>query len=508
MMSRIYNIMGIMKKSAVLFTIISIVCASCSQIGIVPDPKEVPMQLNIKVSDPCSDSGTKAAVKTSWNDNDLIQIWYDANTGDVPDLVIKYSGEGWVMDGTATISEYMPSASGYIKAVYSNNVAIAAKDAYTYQDGVLTVDLHTWTFLTEIQVVINDITEDAASCTLSCDRFSPYGGFTVEPDAITVKTGAKGSEATGIANADGIAFVFASSDLWDSETDYVFTLTAPSGVKTYTATATIIKPASNMKALKIVSEKFKAVPSLPEGALPGIFTIGLGKDNKLGTADDVKVRFSKGNLQATYHKSTSSYTFGFAANQYDYIGSAPGNTTINSQSDNAVVDLFGWPTEHNNYGILTSMASSDYAGDFHDWGHALAGSWRTPSIKEWQCLFSPTYDSGRGTGDKYFKCGVTVCGKTKCLVLAPDGNTTPIAASYDAEAWATAEAAGFVCLPAAGNRNGSAVSPATLGTAGYYSSFYNASNANPMQFNGIAVNMRDLLYIDMGLSVRLVMDVE
>ena len=38
----------------------------------------------------------------------------------------------------------------------------------------------------------------------------------------------------------------------------------------------------------------------------------------------------------------SSYSWDFATNQYDCIGSAAGNTSIYSQTNGAVIDLFGW----------------------------------------------------------------------------------------------------------------------------------------------------------------------
>jgi len=44
-------------------------------------------------------------------------------------------------------------------------------------------------------------------------------------------------------------------------------------------------------------------------------------------ADGAKVAFSQGNLQATFNDS--KWTWAFATNQWDLIGDAPGNTSIN-----------------------------------------------------------------------------------------------------------------------------------------------------------------------------------
>ena len=219
-----------------------------------------------------------------------------------------------------------------------------------------------------------------------------------------------------------------------------------------------------------------------EGPLSGKFSVSATK----------LVQFSKGNLQATY--DGSKYTWGFAANQYDYIGNAAGNTTIDSQTSGAVVDLFGWSTSATNFGINTSTSNSDYSGDFKDWSTAIDGNgtWRTLSTAEWQYLINKNNDETIRKGK--YKYGVTVCEKANCLILAPDDFTGTIETSYNAAAWATAEAAGLVCLPAAGYRYGSYVY--YVGDYGsYWSStandeyyayyvYFDSSNVYPGRFDG------------------------
>ena len=230
------------------------------------------------------------------------------------------------------------------------------------------------------------------------------------------------------------------------------------------------------------------VQRLLDGALSGKFSVTAIR----------QVRFSKGNLQATY--DGSKYTWGFAANQYDYIGDAAGNTTIDSQTSGAVVDLFGWSTSATNFGISTSEYDADYSGDFVDWGKNIdnKGTWRTLSNDEWTYLFKT-----RPNASKLYKYGVTVCGKTNCVIIAPDGYTETIAASYDTTTWPVAEAAGLVCLPAAGSRDGSNVR--YVGDDGYYWSssaggsshaylvYLDSSNVSPgyygFRYNGGSVRL-------------------
>ncbi len=237
------------------------------------------------------------------------------------------------------------------------------------------------------------------------------------------------------------------------------------------------------------------VQCLPDGALFGKFSVSVGR----------QVRFSKGNLQATY--DGSKYSWGFAANQYDYIGDAEGNTTIDSQTSGAVVDFFGWSTAATNFGINTSISNNDYSGDFKDWGTAIDGdgTWRTLSTAEWQYLINKNNDETNRKGK--YKYGVTVCDKTNCLVLAPDDFTGTIEASYDATAWASAEADGLVCLPAAGCRYGSGVN--YVGGSGRYwlSTAIDSYNAWLVYFDSDSVGPDGGFSRNYGCSVRLITDV-
>lgn len=235
-----------------------------------------------------------------------------------------------------------------------------------------------------------------------------------------------------------------------------------------------------------------SVTVVPDIALKGVFSVSATK----------KVRFSLGNLQATYNGT--DYTFGFAKNQYDYIGNAAGNTTINSQTSGAVVDLFGWSTDATNYGISTATSNSNYSGDFVDWGKNIGdgSTWRTLSKDEWTYLLMT-----RTNASKLYKYGITVCGKTNCLIIAPDGYTGTIAASYDASTWPVAEAAGLVCLPAADYRDGSVV--CTVGGGYYWSSTDVYGDYAYIVFcdrSEVSSSIAGIRYF--GYSVRLITDVE
>ena len=254
-----------------------------------------------------------------------------------------------------------------------------------------------------------------------------------------------------------------------------------------------------------------------DGLLPGIFTI-----NDSGG----KVYFSHGNLQATYNSST--WTWAFAANQWDYIGAAKANTTINgngSVSAAGTVDLFGWSTSATYYGIHNSTTASDYSGDFVDWGNTIGGGWRTLSNGEWVYLFNTRIGSTvNGTPRARYTLATINTDKTGVngVILFPDGQTFASSefntlgtingaghwgTTCTEDKWTALAAKGCVFLPAAGYRNGTTVINA--GTHGYYwsSEKYGDTGASGLSFeNELNANASSNDNRYYGYSVRLVYD--
>lgn len=238
--------------------------------------------------------------------------------------------------------------------------------------------------------------------------------------------------------------------------------------------------------------KFAWTPTFIEGALLGTFSVSATE----------KVRFSKGNLQATYNGSY--YTWGFAEHQYDYIGNGSGNTysKLVSPESGKVVDLFGWSTPATNYGISRYNTAETYSGSFRDWGGNIGTGWRTLTKDQWIYLIKE-----RANNTNLRKINVLVNGN-KCLVLAPDNYSGTIASSYSATEWANAEADGLVCLPAAGRRyaDGAVFNFNWCGVNGYYwsSTIIDDTRANAIQFgDGLGVGSGSYTR-EYGCSVRLV----
>ena len=200
-----------------------------------------------------------------------------------------------------------------------------------------------------------------------------------------------------------------------------------------------------------------------------------------------KVTIAPGNLQATYDASAQTWTWDFAAHQYDRIGNAPGNTTITTEvkeatepyaklSESGTVDLFDWSTEYTYYGISTSndgTYTNATTAVFVDWGGLPIGNdspgyWRTPSWAELDyLLFSRSASTIGSTENARFLKVSSVVGMMGLIVFpdqftwddtmmgtAPSCNNSGGAGSgtFSAAQWAALEAAGAVFLPCTGYR--------------------------------------------------------
>ena len=248
--------------------------------------------------------------------------------------------------------------------------------------------------------------------------------------------------------------------------------------------------------------------SLPEGALSGKFRINAAGD---------QIMFAKGNLQATTTDLGATWTWGFATNQWDTIGSAGANTKITANgtvSGNGTVDLFGWSTEATYYGIHKSTSSDDYTGGvLKDWGENITSAeWRTLTNDEWRYVLQtrPNYNKLRGQA---------MVNGVNGYIFLPDEWELPTGLSftpnpnnwtanvYDGADWTAMENAGAVFLPMAPRRSGIKVQKQTSGsywTATKYGSSDSGSSSWMFQFfvDGVKTDMSSRYY---GYSVRLTM---
>jgi len=258
-----------------------------------------------------------------------------------------------------------------------------------------------------------------------------------------------------------------------------------------------------------------------------------------------KVKFSKGNLQATINsKGEPTTVWKFATNQYTCLGSGGANTTIGDTAGD--IDFFCWSTDagKQSWGINTSISDGEYSGYFVDWGtnpaliSALGTGWRTLSSAYENANGELYYLLNSRTGDKAPEITTTSGIKTDCryaevkvngingMLIFPDEFTwtdqmgnPPVLFNQASSAWNSVnyttaqfeiiETAGGVFIPAAGCRKGSTIYDYEGNSlSGYYWSFQNTTTQRNLYFGKNSVNAYSSGYRIYGFFVRLVRDVE
>ena len=392
-----------MKKVIFALAAAAIVFAACSKEGLSDGPNSVAedIKLDITVAEPGSDSAaTKAMIKSGWVSGDMIDIYYDDQTTRA--FTITYDGSKWSSNSITTPG----SASGTVKCLYKGTLKVASTTEYAFSGGVLAFNIENWKFLTEIQVVVTGLDDSAGAYTLACDKFTPLSGdgFAVGADAITAALGTPGAPVTGIANSDGVAFVFATADYSDTEQNLLFTLTCirdelkSRKVKGYSFNETITEGTSGIIAYKISQDKFKETVLLwddgPEWAY-----------NNIGaeSATDYGYHFAWG------------YTYGFvySSSRWEYAAFPSGKT-------------------------FDSSGFSDYAS--HTYSDMAKGNWGTG----WKVPGKTDFDNLLSECDiEYVTTG------TKCVRFTGRGDYSarsiflPAAGYGDGSSWGAAGENGF-----------------------------------------------------------------
>ena len=479
------------------------------------------------------DSGAKNVLNATWATSEKVYV---------------KKGSTWA---TGSLQPEADGATATLKGTLSG-IEIAADDVLTLQfpkSGAISYAGQVGT--------LEDIAAnfDYATATVKVASVSATGNINPEAATTTFENQQTIVKFTLVDKADGTTPLSATQLVVnDGTTDYTINPASATSViyvaipgisgKTVTLTATVDDKTYTYEKSGVsftngkyyeITVKMTEVP-IPEGAISGKFSV----------SSKQKVYFSKGNLQATY--KGSSWTWAFAANQWDYIGDATGNTKVTATypfiSENATVDLFGWVgassdwTDAAQYGITSSTKTDNTNGYGNnvgealksDWGTLMGDGWRTltgGSGGEWEWLLGPssspdpgtncrTSSTVNGTANARF-AKATVAGKTG-MILFPDSYTHPsdvtaptsintrgaayTANSYDATDWGKMEAAGCVFLPAAGCRSGASVS----NSYGYYwsSTPYYTSFAYSMHFSSFSFNPQGENSRYYGFSVRLV----
>ncbi len=203
-----------------------------------------------------------------------------------------------------------------------------------------------------------------------------------------------------------------------------------------------------------------------------------------------KAIISQGNLQAVTTDSWSSYTWKFAANQYDVVESANVSTDYASSS---TVSLFGYGTSgHNNgqtyyqpyctgYSVYTDYLCSSLDGT-EDWGYnaitnggnVVNYGWRTPTATEGDYLFA---NNTNGLA--------TIDGTHTGIVILPNNWSLPDGCSFTAgygsgyttntytiAQWRKMEGNGAIFFPWTGYRSGTTYNDAPANYIDYWTATF------------------------------------
>ena len=454
---------------------------SCQKEEAVSDKTDaVQYTFNITVNDRVgfdSEVSTKGATaptyKSAWGNGDKIFLFFKPTSGNLLTdtyATLTYNGSSW--DGNVTGQSNL-GEEGTLSAVYvynldSNVDPKFANNKWTIATGNVFYNCQTGVSYTVSGDVISASLDLKAPADFVC--FSIYD---TSGDALTCnnvkgwKDVVIGSEMT-FSNATCTGYMTGFDNIGGSNyKDYYgrivgggtslnglpcnFSVVKDGKVYERTASPSSDKRSFYMDRRATGDKKWTEAA----GKLPGLFTVGNGADGKAGTADDVQVRFSQGNLKYDDTK------WKFYDHQYDYLKGL----------DNSPVSLFPWGydaskniylgsnehvTTHTNEGdkLVYNKASSE-GGD--DWGVAYCesnditvGIWRTLSKEEWVYLINTrTMTNGKARYSIDDNYGVTIESTTyNGLFLYPDNYNGEIVSS--SMTWDDINAAGIVFLPAAG----------------------------------------------------------
>lgn len=398
---------GIVMKKVFLVLAAAAVAAlgilSCSKEQMVETtPSEEGIQLNITVGqlDGTADPDTKA-VKKGWTNGDRINIWYDENLGQNPDLVIAYDGSKWAVDHSAAVSGKAPSANGKLVAIYVDGslsdftysgeeksctfnaprfsnvvdgvnrpcrmplVSYVDRTDYSFASDILTSNLTNWVFGgSNVQVVISGLAA-GDEWVLSCDKFRAPNRIVISNNNPAIRVAvtsasAYGNYAIANKNADGSAFVYHYSG---TDTDFTFTLfNARTGEKlAYSVSGKSLDATGyKLNAIKIPFSKFSDPRAVDLGLSVKWATMNIGANDS---------------LESGYY-----FAWGETVQKSDYAWSS-------YKYCKGSFDTFTKYCKDPEYGTVDNKTVLEMKDDAAavNWG----GSWRMPTKAEWEELLDP-----------------------------------------------------------------------------------------------------------------------
>jgi len=354
------------------------------------------------------------------------------------------SGKETTLSGTGAVKGSDQKYHAYYPATMYNNGAVTLPTTYTYADGKFNMPMYaesaskTLAFKNLCGVLAISVAQSqflsVNSIVVSSDK-RMNGAFTADANGILTFTSAASTSAD-----KQVTLTFKDSRSIAALS--TFFVPVPAG--TYNQLKITIKNAANSRTM---TTKNNSVVTVERSK---IYRINFeGKNNLLSGEFSVsatkKVRFTKSNLY------WDGGDYRFEANQYDYP----------TQWNTDHVGHFFWQSTSEVAAGIYPYAQNPSSGTETALDKFFCGEGNKMEVEGISNLYALSKDEwnyllvSRANAKQFQKTGVTVVGKTKCLVIAPDGydyTNHPLQDSYTPEAWASAESLGLVCLPAAGCR--------------------------------------------------------
>ena len=286
-------------KKTIYIAAAALLCAaavSCQKVENAPAAEQNEITFNFTISSPSAD--TKAA-KTGWVSGDKLNVWFDTNKQQTPDLVLTYDGtqfvagslragvqEGlaasgniWmVYEGYNDLSKYSFSSSSFRPSNAMSGLAVASwnpaaarnvaacplivfsdSEKYDFDGSTVTANIDTWFFFSKFKVLVKNygisLDPDSHTYYLQVKKGTeealgnyaePLGGFYIGSlsGVMSNYTGF----AKGVKEADGLAFYYKS--LTATSQDITFNLYADDDAgtkKTYKVTNKTVSFNDNTK---------------------------------------------------------------------------------------------------------------------------------------------------------------------------------------------------------------------------------------------------------------------
>ena len=248
---------------------------------------------NVKIEINVAELGISTkAVKTGWENGDIINVYLSDATSYVPDFTLTYDGEAWTpseltdevkarLQETGTIKGFWEASntaasvggdwdrsSSYIIFDQSSGETAGVKDyitacfsvSYLYSDGKLTAAIDSWNFPTGlIQIVVTGLGHDEFCMTQT--NTMTFNMYDITDDDIEPSPYGAGRRIAGIENEDGLAFVGELNTNLQTDHDFIVKLYDLKDDLVYTFTKKLESPLlgfeRNFYAITIPFSKFE-----------------------------------------------------------------------------------------------------------------------------------------------------------------------------------------------------------------------------------------------------------